>query len=148
QQTGQGQQGIWHSRNELDAYRVGGPLRRATTDHPTSLREALLELLAVYSAAGYDRSTGLRDQLEAIGGSKIDYIEVQFTATCTVENVHRKNRSVPVVDLGTAYDNMVEGNRETICLSSAEVDLVRRMALSKLADDVPTAVMRMGRLCL
>lgn len=152
-QSGQGQQGTWHSQNELDAYRVGGPLRRATTGHPSGPREALLELLAVYSAAGmrttfYDRSTGLRDELEAIGGSKVDYIEVQFTATRTVEDIHWKNRSVPVVDLGTAYNDMVEGNSETICLSSTEVDLVRQMALSKLADDVPTAVMRMGRLYL
>lgn len=70
--------------NELDAYRAGGALRTEIPNNPKNVREALLAVIATWSASyiaiAFERDGDLGKMLQKYGG-EMDYALVRYTRT-------------------------------------------------------------------
>lgn len=137
--------------NELDYYRPGGFLRQEINPNPTDTREALLNLIAVWASASvrnqlFDRNGELWQLLQQYGG-RIESVLPEFTSSQLTLKFHFVNAPESGHNFQYSYNEIAnkEGNAP-IYLSDQEIEWVRCAALSHLADKVPSARMKAGRI--
>ena len=142
---------ISYDNNELSAYRKGGKSRAEIPANPTTQREALLALSAAWSASYvsrvvFDRNSDLWQMVKKSGG-RIDYLLLTYTGTEAIFDIYFCNAPESSHTFRYTYNEIVgDSNSGTISLQNNEIDLVRRMTLSRIVDDKPNAKMKSGRI--
>lgn len=137
--------------NELDYYRPGGFLRQEINPNPTDTREALLNLIAVWTSASvrnqlFDRNGELWQLLQQYGG-RIESVWLEFASSQLTLKFHFVNAPESGHNFQYSYNEITNKEGDApIYLSDQEIQWVRCAALSHLADTVPEAQMKNGRI--
>lgn len=137
--------------DELDNYRPGGALRQQINTSPSNTREALLNLIATWTAASlrtylYDQTSALWEKVRGYGG-RIESASLELGADQLKLDFRFAKAPAPGHTFQYTYNEITEREVSApIRLSLDEIQWVRCAALSRLADTVPNARMKNGRL--
>lgn len=135
--------------DELANYRPGGALRQQINTSPSNTREALLNLIATWTAASlrtylYDHTSALWENVRGCGG-RIESASLELGVDQLKLNFRFANAPAPGYTFQYTYNEITESEGDApIRLSLNEIEWVRCATLSRLADTVPLARMENG----
>lgn len=137
-----------HSKNELDAYKPGGVLRREGTTAPKDFNEATFELIGEKSATMLANFFEDSESYFSGSGAELKYVVLINNSREVCFQLHFKERTGTYIahDLKYTYNRLAKEERYDIVMSATDVQRLRARILSSFADRRPYAFMQSGRI--